>query len=93
MKDNAESSIDLDMLWTWVGGILLLLSPFIVMWLIGTTSSSGDSESMTQQEAAQYEEYRSEQLQNEHGAHEACIDQMTQDVERYGEWVIDTYDC
>ena len=74
-------------------GVLFLLSPFIIIWLINTSSPSSDESSMTPQEAAQYEDYESEQMLNENGEQEACIDQMDRDVERYGEWVIDTYDC
>lgn len=92
MKNNSESSLDLETIWAWVGGILLLLSPFIFIWLIGTSSSSQESE-MTPQESAQYEDYKSDQILNENGAQEACIDRMDRDVKRYGEGVIGTYDC
>lgn len=69
-------------------GVLFLLLPFIIMSLPSSESSGGTSE-----ESARYEEYRSEQLQSEYNELEACIDQMDRDVERYGEWVINTYDC
>lgn len=77
-------------------GILFLLSPLIIIWLINTSPPSSTESSVTPAEAAQYEEYesyKSEQLLDENAEQEACIDQMDRDVERYGEWVMDTYDC
>lgn len=93
MKNSTESSLDFDAIWTWLGGILLLLSPFIILWLIGTSSPPSEENNMTPQEAAQYEDYKSDQLLNANAEQEACMDQMARDVERYGESVIDTYDC
>ena len=76
-----------------IAGVLFLLSPLIIIWLSDMSSSSSEESGMTSQEAAQYEDYKSDQMLNENRAQEACMDQEARDVERYGEWVTETYNC
>lgn len=76
-----------------IGVVLTVLFIFLLIWGIRSLPMPSEESSMTSEEATQYEEYRSEQLLNENAEQEACIDQMERDVERYGEQVIDTYDC
>lgn len=80
-----------------VGIVLTILSPFIIIWILGAILPPPSEDSgLTPREAVQreeYESYKAEERAEKNGAQEACIDQMERDVERYGEQVIDTYDC
>ncbi len=76
-----------------IGIVLTVLFIFLFVWFIRALPMPSEGNSVTPEEAAQYEEYESEQQLNANSEQEACIDRMERDVERYGEWVIDTYDC
>lgn len=90
MKNNIKSSENLTAV---IGIILTVLFIFLFVWFMQSLPMPTEDNNPTPEEAAQYEEYKSEQMLNENAEQEACIDQMERDVERYGEWVIDTYDC
>jgi hypothetical protein len=82
-----QSAFDYDALGAWMGVIIFIGIPILMyIWFVPSNASESD-------EASRYENYKSEQVLNENGAQEACIDDMDRDVERYGEWVVDTYDC
>lgn len=86
---NSESSYD----YTGIVGVTLsALFMFLFVWFIRSLPPS-ESSGPTPAESAQYEDYKSDQQLNENAEQEACIDRMDRDVERYGEQVIDTYDC
>ena len=90
MKHNAKLS---DNLTAVVGIALSVLFIFLFVYFIRSLPAPSQDNKPTAEEAVRYEEYKSEQLLNENAEQEACIDQMARDVERYGEGVIDTYDC
>ena len=76
-----------------VGVTLTVLAIFLFVWFIRSLPMPKENNSLTPEESAQYEEYKSEQRLNQNAEQEACIERMERDVERYGQWVIDTYDC
>jgi len=90
MKHNVESSENYKIV---VGMVLAGLSIFLFVWFIRSLPQPSNGSSTTPAEAAQYERYKSEQQLNANSEQEACTDRMQRDVERYGEQVIDTYDC
>ena len=90
MKHNAEQSKNTKAI---IGVILTALFIFLLVWFVQSLPISNEDNGPTVEEAARYEEYKSEQLLNENDEQEACMDKMATDVERYGEQIIDTYDC
>lgn len=90
MKRTAETSENFTAI---VGIALTVLFAFLFVWFIQSLPMPTGDNSPTAEEAARYEEYKSEQLLNENAEQEACINQMERDVERYGESAVDTYDC
>ncbi len=90
MKHSVESSENHKII---IGMVLTALSIFLFVWFIRSLPPPSTGDSATPQEEAQYQEYKSEQQLNANSEQEACTDRMQRDVERYGEQVIDTYDC
>lgn len=90
MKHSVESSNNSTAV---IGIALTVLFMFLFVWFIRSLPPSSGESSATPQEAAQYEEYKSDQLLNENAEQEACMDQEARDVERYGEGAADTYNC
>mgnify|MGYP001054261898 CR=1 FL=1 len=90
MKNSDKSSENLTAV---VGIALTILAIFLFVWFMRSLPTPAQDNKPTAEESAQYEEYKSEQQLNANGEQEACRDQMARDVERYGEQVIDTYDC
>lgn len=90
MKHNTKSSGNVNSI---AGVALSVLFIFLFVWFVRSLSAPSQDNAPTTEEEAQYEEYESEQRLDENAEQEACIDQMDRDVERYGEQVIDTYDC
>lgn len=90
MKQSTELSDNLRAL---IGISLTASFIFLFVWFIRSLPTPVQDNKPTSEEAARYEEYKSEQLLNENAEQEACIDRMERDVERYGKQVIDTYDC
>ncbi len=76
-----------------IGITLSVLFIVIFVWFIRSLPMSSKNSSATSEEAARYEEYKSEQLIDENDEQEACIGQEERDIERYGEWTAGTYDC
>lgn len=90
MENSTKSSENLTAV---VGIILTILSIFLFVWFIRSLPMPTQDNKPTPEETTRYEEYKSEQQLDASAEQEACIDQMERDVERYGESVIDTYDC
>lgn len=90
MKSSDKSSENLTAV---VGVVLTILAIFLFVWFMRSLPMPSQDNKPTAEESAQYEEYRSEQQLNANDEQEACTDRMQRDVERYGEQVIDTYDC
>lgn len=76
-----------------IGITLTVLFIVLFVWFIRSLPQPSENSSATPEEAAQYEDYKSEQQLNANNKQEACMDQMARDVERYGERAADTYDC
>ena len=90
MKQSTESSENYKIV---IGMALAALSIFLFVWFMRSLPQPSQESSPTPAEAAQYERYESDQSLNANSEQEACTDRMQRDVERYGEQVIDTYDC
>jgi len=90
MKDSVKSSENLTAV---IGITLTVLFIILFVWFMQSLPMPTEDNNPTPEEAAQYEEYKSEQQLNANDEQEACMDRMARDVERYGEQVIDTYDC
>lgn len=90
MSNNSSSTSD----WT-VGGvigvIIVILVPVIL--IIWANNSSAPASTDTTETYMEYDEWKAEQRANENAEQEACIERMERDVERYGESVIETYNC
>lgn len=95
MKGNNKTADNIRTAIAIVLGILfnaVVIGAFI--WFLSSTSkSSQNNESPTPEEQSEYDNYKDTQDDSSDGAQEACMDQMDRDVERYGEWVVNTYDC
>lgn len=90
MNQNNKSSENFTAV---IGIAFTILFIFLLVWFMRSLPMPAQDNKPTAEEAARYEDYKSEQQLNSNGKQEACRDQMDRDVERYGEQVIDTYDC
>lgn len=83
-----KSTFDYEMLGGWITGVVVVgFFVFLFAW------GSSNSDTSVDRETQMREEYETEQMLNANNEREACIDEMERDVRRYGEWVVDTYDC
>lgn len=90
MENNVKSSENLTAV---IGIILTVLFIFLFVWFMQSLPMPTEDNKSTTEETTRYEEYKSEQQLDANAEQEACIERMERDVERYGERVIDTYDC
>lgn len=90
MSNHKQSSFDYDTLGAIIGVIVFIGIPIVMfLWY----QNSGDNSTTNSSETQEYSDWKAEQRANENAEKEACIERMERDVERYGERVIDTYDC
>lgn len=90
MKDKPEYSENFKGV---VGFSLSMLAIFLFVWFMRSLPPAKLDNSLTPDEAAQYERYKTDQQLNANAENEACMDRMARDVERYGERVADSYNC
>lgn len=95
MKDSGKTSENIRAAIAIVLGILFYVVVIgAIIWCIFSPSkNSQNNEPLTPEEQSEYDDYKDTQDDSSDGAEEACMDQMDRDVERYGEWVANTYDC